>query len=285
MNLCHPQLSSLARFSPSSPSRPTARPNPISIQGGWQSFPRIPEINPSSPSSIQGYARAIDARLSGSPENRAAITRNGMSPWTNDDGRMNERVAVGWALQQNPKVNYDADNKTFFVQDATGRRQDIASLEEVTGVIQQAGGVRSDNGAAMQVVGSFLAGRIPKRDATVLASAERMGPAAIAERPGPAADAPRIAAPTKGKRKKKGFFSRITDGVKKLLGGEGGIGGMIKKVLGGGKGILGGALQKVLGGVGGLLGNLTKGGLGGIASMMIPAPLRALIPLLSGGSR
>lgn len=270
MNLRSLNLSSLARLSPALNSRPTASPRPASIQGGWQTFPRVPEINPANPSSIQAYTRAIAARVTGSAENRSTITQNGQNPWSNGDGRMNERITVGWALQQHPKVKYDADRKMFFVQNARGQVQDVASLDELRGVIDRAGGVRSDNGAAMQGVRGFLAGRIPKRGSVAELAATQIWDSAATHISRPES-APSSASPAPAKKAKKGLLGRI--------------GGMFKKLLGGGKGLFGGLLSKVLGGAGGLLGKLGQGGFGGFMAMIIPAPLRALVPMLSGRMR
>lgn len=281
MQIGQPLPSSFARFSSSLPHRPQSlAAGPPTISGasipdalrralagssGWQRFPRAPEINPASPASTQAYARAIDARLVGGADGRAAITRGGANPWTNEDGRMAERITVGWALQQNPHVKYDVDRRTFFVQDATGRRQDVAGLDELAQVIDGAGGLRNDNGAAMQAVGAFLAGRIPSGPRT--SRSAKRAPAT----PPPQAE-PCTAPKAKKKKKKKGLFGKIAGGLAKAFGGAKGlIGKLVDKCLGGLRGGLGG-------GIGDLLRKSLGGGLGGL---LLPAPLRALTGLFT----
>jgi hypothetical protein len=124
--------------------------NPTTLK----SYPKVPLVN--TESDWAAYSKAIDSRLIGSGANRQAIHLGGKNIWTEPGGNLEERAAVGWALQQNESLRYDADSKKFFTTSSDGKRQDVASLEDVTKVIRENGGANQNNSKAMQAVSSFL---------------------------------------------------------------------------------------------------------------------------------
>jgi hypothetical protein len=126
------------------------RTNPATLN----SYPKVPGVN--TESDWAAYSQALDSRMVGSEANRKAIHLDGENIWTAQGGNLDERAAVGWALQQNENLKYDADKKSFFTTSSDGSRRDVASLEDVTKVIQQNGGANQNNTKAMQAVGSFL---------------------------------------------------------------------------------------------------------------------------------
>ena len=126
--------------------------------GPPKSFGRLPEVAPQDPASWRRYHQALAERVVG---NRASLfdLRTG-NPWAMRDEAFAERIAVGWAMQQNPHVRYDADRRTFVVEDGAGNRRDVASLRDAMGTIQARGGLHQANGAAMVAVGMDLAARV-----------------------------------------------------------------------------------------------------------------------------
>ena len=123
-------------------------------------YPKPPEVDPDFPADWAKYSQAIESRVTGNDANRNAVSGGGQNIWRTQDGDLEERAAVGWALQQNPNLRYDADRKQFFVSYPDGATQDVASKDEVVNVIRKNGGANPGNGPAMKVVSSFLQERV-----------------------------------------------------------------------------------------------------------------------------
>ena len=126
--------------------------------GPLQSFGKLPEVNPDNPADWQRFHQAGAQRTTGG---RAGVLDLGaQNPWNVRDAHFEERIAVGWALQQNPNLKYDADARSFFVEDTAGTRRDVAALGDVIATVKAHGGFTNGNGAAMQAVGAELAQRV-----------------------------------------------------------------------------------------------------------------------------
>lgn len=125
--------------------------------GPLSTFPLAPHVN--TEADWGGFNQAVQQRIVGSDAGKAGLFDGG-NIWSKNDGKMEERAAVGWAMQKDPNVQYDADRKMFFVRDAAGQTKDVASLDEVTSVIRQHGGANQNNGAAFNAVGDFLKDKV-----------------------------------------------------------------------------------------------------------------------------
>jgi hypothetical protein len=124
--------------------------------GPLQSFSKVPEVG--GDSQWKGFADAANSRITGSDANRKAHLFDGTNPWSKG-GDKSDMAAVGWALQKNDNLRFDADSKQFYVTNADGSTKNVASLDEVKGQIAKAGGANPNNGAAYNAVGAFLDGR------------------------------------------------------------------------------------------------------------------------------
>lgn len=83
-----------------------------------------------------GFSQAANARITGS----GPALFDGTNPWTKNDGRIEERAAVGMVLQQNDSLRYDADNKMFYTTSTNGVRTDKLALSDVVNTIRANGG-------------------------------------------------------------------------------------------------------------------------------------------------
>jgi hypothetical protein len=125
--------------------------------GPLQSFGKAPEVG--NDSQWKGFADAANSRITGSDAAKQGVAFDGTNPWARG-GDKTDMAAVGWALQKNDKVRFDADRKQFYVTNADGSTRDVASLGEVKEQINKAGGANPNNGAAYNAVGAFLDGRV-----------------------------------------------------------------------------------------------------------------------------
>jgi len=125
--------------------------------GPLQSFGKVPEVG--SESQWKGFADAANSRITGSDAAKKGVEFDGTNPWSKG-GDKTDMAAVGWALQKNDNLRYNADSKQFYVTNADGSTRNVASLDEVKQQITNAGGASSSNGAAYNAVGAFLDGRV-----------------------------------------------------------------------------------------------------------------------------
>ncbi|MCU0227593.1 MAG: hypothetical protein MUF01_08125 [Bryobacterales bacterium] len=86
------------------------------------------------------FSQAANARITGG----GAALFDGTNPWTKNDGRIEERAAVGMVLQQNDSLRYDADNKMFYTTSTNGVRTDKLALNDVVNTIRAHGGATQD---------------------------------------------------------------------------------------------------------------------------------------------
>lgn len=100
-----------------------------------------------------GAAQVVKGRVTGAGAER--IRAGGGNPWSKDG--LDERIAVWWAMQSNPWVKYDADQRSFYVEGRDGSRRYVADVDQVIAVMNQNGGARPDNGAGFRAVASFVA--------------------------------------------------------------------------------------------------------------------------------
>ncbi len=153
-----PASSAACASTPAPASRcvPVNRPTAPLNGGRPDLYAKVPEVD----GSAAGWQRAapiVEGRTVGTQSNREGIHMNGQSPWSNADGKLPERAAVWWALQKNADVKYDADKKEFFTTKAGGQRdQTVATLADVMGAMNAAGGPSPSNGAAYQAVGQTI---------------------------------------------------------------------------------------------------------------------------------
>ncbi|MCW5964411.1 MAG: hypothetical protein KIT83_10260 [Bryobacterales bacterium] len=96
------------------------------------------------------FAQAANSRITGNSQGLF----DGTNPWTKNDGRTEERAAVGWVMQQNDSLRYDADSKKFYTTAADGTRTDKLSLDQVVNTIRANGGANS-NAAGLSAVGKL----------------------------------------------------------------------------------------------------------------------------------
>jgi hypothetical protein len=190
--------------------------------GELRTFGRLPEVNPDDPASWQRFHQTEAQRVSGG---RAGVLDLGAAnPWAVRDGAFEERIAVGWALQQNPHAQYDADRRTFFVADAAGNQRDIATLDDIRQVVHANGGFHNSNGAAMQAVGAALTKRVEATRepgepmAAVIVGAAVEGEAALAATAGQGRD-----------RGLETMLARFLELLRSLFGGSGQAGGATER--------------------------------------------------------
>lgn len=134
-----------------------AAPSPASQPATQQRYPKVPEVG----GDAAGWRRAgsvVAARVTGS--NAASIHMSGASPWSNADGKLNERIGAWWVMQQDTRLRYDADRGKFFTTDSSGARRDVADISEIKKVINDNGGAAPSNATAYRAVGAFIAGKL-----------------------------------------------------------------------------------------------------------------------------
>jgi hypothetical protein len=160
------KLQSSLQQSPLTPSSTMAqRPQPFSVtkinitiiqnpaqaatQSPSQRFQMAPIVG--NDSQWPGFSQAANSRITGNSNGLF----DGTNPWAKNDGRTEERAAVGWVMQQNDSLRYDANNKTFYTTGADGSRTDKLSLDQVVNTIRAHGGASPTTGAAFQAVGKL----------------------------------------------------------------------------------------------------------------------------------
>ncbi len=130
------------------------RMNPMgTLAQGDQSFGKAPIVG--GDAQWPAFSQAVNSRITGSESAKAGLFDGG-NPWSKNDGKMGERAAIGWTMQQNDKLRYDADNKQFYTTAADGTRSNAVSLDQVMQTINSAGGPGPGNGAAYQAVGKLV---------------------------------------------------------------------------------------------------------------------------------
>lgn len=130
------------------------RMNPTgTLARGDQSFGKAPIVG--NDSQWPSFSQSVNSRITGSDSAKAGLF-DGSNPWSKNDGKTAERAAVGWTMQQNDKLRYDADNKQFYTTAADGSRTNAVSLDQVMQTINKAGGAGPSNGAAFQAVGDLV---------------------------------------------------------------------------------------------------------------------------------
>lgn len=135
------------------------RMNPTAtLAQGDMSFGKAPIVG--NDSQWPAFSQAVNSRITGSDSAKAGLFDGG-NPWSKNDGKTAERAAIGWTMQQNDKLRYDADNKQFYTTGADGTRTNAVSLDQVMQTINGAGGAGPSNGAAFQAVGN-LVNNLPK---------------------------------------------------------------------------------------------------------------------------
>lgn len=122
--------------------------------GPLQNFAKAPIVG--NDSQWGSFANAVNSRITG---NDKSFNFSGTNPWVGG-GDKNEMAAIGWAMQKNDKVRFDADRKQFYVTNADGSKRDVASLDEVKAEIARNGGANPSNGKAFNAVGSFMESRV-----------------------------------------------------------------------------------------------------------------------------
>jgi hypothetical protein len=160
------KLQSSLQQSPLTPSSTTAqRPQPFSVtkinitiiqnpaqaatQSPNQRFQMAPIVG--NDSQWPGFSQAANSRITGNSNGLF----DGTNPWAKNDGRTEERAAVGWVMQQNDSLRYDANNKSFYTTGADGSRTDKLSLDQVVNTIRAHGGASPTTGSAFQAVGKL----------------------------------------------------------------------------------------------------------------------------------
>lgn len=126
----------------------TQNPMQAATQSPNQRFATPPMVG--SESQWPAFAQAANSRITGNSQGLF----DGTNPWSKNDGRMEERAAVGWVMQQNDSLRYDADNKMFYTTATDGTRTDKLSLDQVVNTIRANGGANS-NAAAFPAVGKL----------------------------------------------------------------------------------------------------------------------------------
>jgi hypothetical protein len=134
-------------------------------------YPRIPIVG--SDADWPGASAVMRSRLTGSREGVDALDFGSKNMWNVEPERREERAAVAWAMQNDDRVRYDVDSRTFFTTDTQGTRRDVAGLGEVESVIRANGGADPNNGAGFQATGRFIADRVAASDSL----AQSAGPA------------------------------------------------------------------------------------------------------------
>ncbi|MDX2153454.1 MAG: hypothetical protein SFV54_22105 [Bryobacteraceae bacterium] len=146
-----------------------AQPQPFSMNNGGggvvllgaasqnvQSFNKLPIVGGGSAGEWQNFANAAKDRMVGSDAAKNALF-DGSNPWS-QGGNVEERAAVGWALQKSDNLKYDADRKVFFQTGADGARMDRLSLDQVVNTIRANGGASPNNPAGFEAVGRLVNG-------------------------------------------------------------------------------------------------------------------------------
>jgi hypothetical protein len=130
------------------------RMNPTAtLAQGDMSFGKAPIVG--NDSQWPAFSQGVNSRITGSDSAKAGLF-DGSNPWSKNDGKTAERAAIGWTMQQNDKLRYDADSKQFYTTGADGTRTNAVSLDQVMQTINSAGGAGPSNGAAFQAVGNLV---------------------------------------------------------------------------------------------------------------------------------
>ncbi|MBL0160865.1 MAG: hypothetical protein IPP47_27845 [Bryobacterales bacterium] len=130
------------------------RMNPsATLAQGDMSFGKAPIVG--NDSQWPAFSQSVNSRITGSDSAKAGLF-DGSNPWSKNDGKTGERAAIGWTMQQNDKLRYDADSKQFYTTGADGARTNAVSLDQVMQTINGAGGAGPSNGAAFQAVGNLV---------------------------------------------------------------------------------------------------------------------------------
>ncbi|HBY58831.1 MAG TPA: hypothetical protein DEH78_03355 [Solibacterales bacterium] len=146
-----------------------AQPQPFSMGAGGagvvvfgaasqnvQNFNKLPIVSGGSAGEWQNFSNAAKDRMVGSDSAKNALF-DGTNPWAKG-GNMEERAAVGWALQKSDNLKYDADRKVFFQTGADGTRIDRLSLDQVVDTIRANGGASPNNMGGFEAVGRLVNG-------------------------------------------------------------------------------------------------------------------------------
>jgi hypothetical protein len=114
--------------------------------GGSQpiNYGTLPEVD-GSPAGDQRFTEMMSARVDGGSANKGRALAMGSEEW----------LAVGWAMQQNPNVRYNADTKEFTLKMSDGTERKLCTLDEAKGAVG-AGGFNRGNPAKAAVLGDFL---------------------------------------------------------------------------------------------------------------------------------
>ena len=130
------------------------RMNPMgTLAQGDQTFGKLPIVG--NDSQWPAFSQSANSRITGSDSAKAGLF-DGTNPWAKNDGKTGERAAIGWAMQQNDKLRYDADNKQFYTTGADGSRTNAVSLDQVMQTINNSGGANPNNGTGYQAVGNLV---------------------------------------------------------------------------------------------------------------------------------
>jgi len=119
----------------------------------------VPEVD-GSPAGWQRAGGIMAQRVTGSAA--ASIHMGGKNPWSNADGKMNERIGAWWVAQQDTRLRYDSDKKAFFTTDSNGKRKTVAKMSEILAVMAKNGGAAPNNATAYRAVGAFIAGKLAR---------------------------------------------------------------------------------------------------------------------------
>ena len=94
------------------------RMNPsATLAQGDMSFGKAPIVG--NDSQWPAFSQSVNSRITGSDSAKAGLF-DGSNPWSKNDGKTGERAAIGWTMQQNDKLRYDADSKQFYTTGADG---------------------------------------------------------------------------------------------------------------------------------------------------------------------
>lgn len=124
-------------------------PAQAASQSPSQRFQMAPIVG--NDSQWPGFSQAANSRITGNSNGLF----DGSNPWAKSDGRTEERAAVGWVMQQNDSLRYDADKKMFYSTAADGTRTDKLSLDKAIDTIRSHGGASPSAGAAFRAVGKL----------------------------------------------------------------------------------------------------------------------------------